>query len=158
MTKVRPPLSQHRALKTIGDHPGVGWARCAQIVGHPVRTVQDWSDPETSAQIRIEHALALDAAYLDAGGGYAPFLAWYAFKLEIDSETLHASANRVELVAKANLEVSQAISAQMIAARPGADDIDCRAADRETDEAIEALTHLRRAPILTTAATEGQSS
>ena len=140
MTKPRNPVSFERALAKIAGL--LGWPECANIVSQSERTVRNWSDPDTSSAIRLDAALALDIAYRAAGGDGAPMFQCYALRLEMESAARAADGERLAaLTALAMKEGGEAFSALALALRPGATAIDRAVARRETEEAIEALTH-----------------
>ncbi len=142
MTKARDPSTFEDAILRIVDR--IGWAAAADAVGKGERVVRNWSDPDMDRQPTIDEAMALDAAYLSAGGGEPPLMAVYGRRLD---RLVQAPANSAVLVAssqRAAIEAGQAIAALMAAAQPGASDRDIAIADRETEEAIEALSNAHR--------------
>ena len=139
MTKLRAPLSPHRALTKVAAL--IGWDKAGAIVNKAERTVRNWSDPETAAGVTLEAGLALDRAFVVAGGEGAPFFAWYQLQLGIQcSELVSTSRSRLERAATAAKETGEALAAQMMANRPGASATDLAIAKRETEEAIAALS------------------
>lgn len=142
MTKRRPPFSPQRALTHIADR--VGWERLAEISGKSVRTVMDWSDPDTSAGVSLADAIAFDLEFQSAGGDHAPLHDAYAARLDAEREIRFADAielsRRTEIVAK---ETGEATSALIRAARFGATAADKANALREVQEAEIALKETR---------------
>lgn len=149
MTKQRKPYTPQSALTHIADR--VGWDRLAEISGKAVRTVLDWSDPDTSAGVSLIHAIAFDLEFQAAGGDHAPLHDAYAARLHAERETRFADAvelsRRTEVVAK---ETGEATSALIRASRPGATRADRAEALREVEEAEIALKETR--PLLIDAA------
>lgn len=140
MTKVRPPLTFELALAKVAGL--LGWSRVAEIAGRTERQVRNWSDPDATGALTLDHALALDVAFRQAGGEGAPLFQCYATRLEVETNAAcadaHAQAARVATAAK---EAGEAISAQILACRPGASPASRELARRETEEAIGALTN-----------------
>lgn len=138
MTKVRPPVTFQHAVTRIAGR--LGWDVAAAAVSKAERTVRNWSDPDTGALPTVDDAMRLDAAFLAAGGGDAPLHAVYAQMLDrgaqgaADPEAITASA------AQAAKEAGEAVSALVLAARPGASQRDRAVAEHETSQAIEAFT------------------
>lgn len=136
MTKRREPLTFHRALTVIAAR--IGWDKCAMLVGRSERLVRMWSDPDADSEISIIDALRLDAAYLAAGGDHGPFHRVFTTQLELASRD-GACADLARAAATAARESGEAISA-LIEAATTSDPAKRRAARREAEEAIEALT------------------
>jgi hypothetical protein len=140
MTKQRAPLTFERALIRIADL--LGWEKIAEIAGKDVRTVRNWSDPDTAAGVTLDVAELLDVAYQAEGGEGAPFLQCYALRLEKAVTVASADAElRAARAAAAAKESGEAVAALVMAARPGATSADRAIARRETEEAISALTN-----------------
>lgn len=142
MTKERAPLSHHRAVTMVADR--LGWPQVCAIVDRAERTVRRWSEPDGDAQIPLAAAVALDLAYLQAGGDPAPILAWYQLRVQLAKAAAdHAMArlDAADRAAAAAKETGEAIAAQIIAHAPGAGARERRNAIRETEEAIAALGH-----------------
>lgn len=140
MTKRRPALSSELALTKIAGL--IGWDRAAAIVGQAERTVRNWSDPDTSARISLDHALQLDVAFRVAGGeGPPPMLEWYAARLEADTTFACADLSLLSRkIAKAAREGGEAIAAAIDAAQPGASDLLGARAELELEESRAAIT------------------
>jgi hypothetical protein len=61
----------------------IGRAGAAAAVGKSEKLVYNWSDPDGDARPNGDQMLALDAAWLAAGGdGTAPIAEWYLAELE----------------------------------------------------------------------------
>lgn len=139
MTKLRAPCSFENALAKIAGV--IGWEAAARIAGQSERCVRNWSDPDTEAGIRLDAALKLDVAYRAAGGDGAPMFQCYALRLEAETEAACAdSAALCQATALAAKEAGEAVSALVMASRPGASHSDRVVAARETEEALGALT------------------
>jgi len=139
MTKARAPLTFERALVRIADE--LGWPQVADIAGKDERTVRNWSDPDTSANMTIDVALRLDVAFRAAGGEGSPLFQVYALRLEADTCVACADSQRLaELTAVSAKEGGEAIAALVVAAQPGATPQQRARAELEAEEAIRALT------------------
>ena len=140
MTKVRPPLSIDAALARIAGHLPEGFPQMAKIARREVRTVRNWSDPDTPESIPVECAISLDLAYIAAGGNGAPIFEAYAQQLELAAATQFADQQlllrHAQVVAK---ETGEANSAIIGAAQPSATEADKRRALAEVVEAIDSL-------------------
>lgn len=137
MTKLRDPLSFGLAIRTVAD--AIGNKRAAVIVGRAVRTVQHWSESDRLGTPSLDQAIALDRAFIAAGGGYAPILESYARQLQ--SDLPDQAACRAELahdVALASREAGDAISHCIEALQPGASPATINRAIAETEE-VDAL-------------------
>lgn len=140
MTKARAPLSIDAALARIAGHLPNGFPEMAAVAKREVRTVRNWSDPDTPESVPVECAIALDLAYIAAGGTGAPIFEAYAHQLEIAAATHFADQQQLlrhaQAVAK---ETGEANSAIIGAAQPSATEADRRAALTEIEEAIGVL-------------------
>ncbi|MFN3819920.1 hypothetical protein [Blastomonas sp.] len=140
MTKPRAPLSIDAALARIAGHLPGGFDDMAQVAGRAVRTVRNWSDPDTAEQIPLDCAIALDLAYMAAGGECAPLFETYAFKLELaQMEHFACNIRLARHTADVIREGGEAHSALVRATLPGASAADRRIALQETTEAIDFL-------------------
>lgn len=81
MTKLRAPLTFAAAIHIIADL--IGYAECARLTDRADRTVREWSDSDKTPLPTLEQAFALDAAFMDAGGGYAPILESYQRQVDV---------------------------------------------------------------------------
>lgn len=133
MTKLRPPVSPEQALTQIAAL--LTFKRAGEIVGQEERTVRNWSDPDTPAEISYRNALKLDAAFLAAGGGFAPFRETYLQLLEDATAEACADVRRLaEHAATIAKEAGDAVAATIRAAQPGASAADRLIAARELQE------------------------
>jgi hypothetical protein len=138
MTKQRAPLTFERALTRIADV--LDWPKIAEIAGKDVRTVRNWSDPDTSAGVTLDVALRLDVAYRAAGGEGAPLFQCYGLRLEADTATACADQRDLaDTAAIAAKEAGEAISATIVAAQPGATREQRARAQLEIEESVTAL-------------------
>lgn len=142
MTKARNPSTFADAVTRIAGR--IGWSAMADAVGKTERAVRNWSDPDMDRHPSIQDALALDAAYLAAGGGEPPIMAVYQMRLERAVQPPADSADLARASGTAAKEVGEAVAALVMAAQPGARAQDRAVADREISDAIEALTDAKR--------------
>ena len=134
MTKLRTPLTFAAAIHVIADH--VGYEQCGQLTGRSERTVREWSDSEKTPLPTVEQCLALDKAFLDAGGGYAPIAESYQRQLEIArSEPLVCRDELTRLLATASRECGDAWAHVLLALQPGAAPAQIHRAMVEIEEA-----------------------
>lgn len=139
MTKRRLPVTFENALTRLAGT--IGWAEVARICGAAERTVRNWSDPDTSAAITLDAALALDLAWRGEGGEGAPMFQCYRLRLEADAVDCFAAGDQLALAAaRTAKESGEAIESAIIASRPGATEADRHAAEKELEEAISAAT------------------
>ncbi len=144
MTKLRAPLTVENALTKIAGL--IGFAAMAESLttpGRPVaeRTVRNWSDPDTPERCPIEAGIRLDVAYQAAGGDGAPIYETYG--LLLDAAHAEHFADEAELARRtisAIKEGGEAHAALVAASRPGATALDRRAALREVEQGVAALT------------------
>lgn len=140
MTKDRAPLSIDAALARIAGKLPENYKDMARITGRMDRTVRNWGDPDTREQIPVDCAIALDLAYIAAGGTGAPIFEAYALKLELAEASRfgdrHQLLRHAQDVAK---ETGEANAAIIGAAHPGATKADRSRALAEANEARQAL-------------------
>lgn len=137
MTKPRDPLSFGAAIKKIAD--AIGMTTAARVVGRSERTVQHWSETDRPGLPTLDQAIALDKAYIAAGGNHAPIAD--CFLNQIDGFTANLTACRVELandVALVSREAGDAINHCIQALLPGATPATIRTAIVETED-VDAL-------------------
>ncbi len=143
MTKARAPLSIDAALARIAGLLPEGFEEMARVAGRQVRTVRNWSDPDTAEQVPIDCAIALDLAYIAAGGTGAPIFEAYALKLELADAAKfgdrHQLLRHAQDVAR---ETGEANAAIIGAAHPAATKTDRARALAEATEAREALNQV----------------
>lgn len=137
MTKPRAPLSFGLAIRTVVEL--VGPKRAAHIVRRAVRTVQHWSDSERRGLPTLDQAIALDRAFVAAGGGYAPILESYARQLEMDVvDQVACRAALAEDIALVSRESGDALGHCIQALQSGAAPAVIHRAISETEE-VDAL-------------------
>lgn len=147
MTKARAPLSIDAALARIAGHLPGGFNDMATIVGRAVRTVRNWGDPDTAEQIPLDCAIALDLAYISAGGDCAPL--FESYQLQLDLAQMERFSSNIALgkhAAQVIREGGEAHSALLLATLPGATENDRKNALRECSEAFDVLK--RALPLL----------
>lgn len=119
MTKVRKPLTFALAVTTAIDL--IGWDTAARAAGRAVRSVRHWADPDRGVMPNLAQALAIDRAYIAAGGNSAPLLGSYARQLDIELANVAgcrvAAAGDIAAIAK---ESGEAIAAAIQAIQPDA--------------------------------------
>lgn len=134
MTKVRAPLSFSLAVMTVADR--IGWFAAASITGRAVRTVRHWSESDRKGTPTLDQAIALDRAFILAGGGYAPILESYARQIDVAMGGVEACREALaEDIAEASRESGDAISHCIKALQPGATPAQIYRAITETEEA-----------------------
>lgn len=134
MTKLREPLSFSLAITTVVGR--IGWIEAARITGRAVRTVRHWSESDRSGTPTLDQAIALDRAFVGAGGDYAPILESYARQLDV--AMADATASRAALaddIALASRETGDAIGHCIQALQAGASPAQIHRAIAETEEA-----------------------
>lgn len=141
MTKLRQPTTFADATTRVADR--IGFAACADIVGKGERVIRNWSDPDMDRCPTFDEALALDMAYLDAGGGDPPFFAVYAARLERRLSPAADSAEIARATGAMAKEAGEAIAASVAASMPGADQRMKVVAEKELDDAIDAMQGLK---------------
>ena len=141
MTKVRAPLSFSLAItKVIGV---IGWANAGRITRRANRTLRHWSESDRKGTPTLDQAIALDRAFIEAGGDYAPILESYARQLNVTlaaSMACHAALG--EDIAAVSRETADAIGASIQIIQPGASPTAVHCAIAETEEAGVRLTRL----------------
>jgi len=134
MTKLRAPLSLSLAFMTVVDR--IGWAAAASITGRAVRTVRHWSESDKKGTPTLDQAIALDRAFILAGGGYAPILESYARQIDVAMGEVEACREALaEDIALASRESGDAFSHCIKALQPGASPAQIQRAILETEEA-----------------------
>ena len=119
MTIVREPLSFPNATTRVAAV--LGYPAMARVAGRSERLVRKWSHPSSKAYPTIEHALALDAAHIAAGGVGSPYLETFAQLL--DQEVGRQIACRIALseeIADVAHEVGDLVATALAVTRPGA--------------------------------------
>lgn len=141
MTKPRASLSFALAITSVLGL--IGLADAARITRRAVRSVRHWSDGDRNITPTLAQAIALDRAFIDAGGGYAPILESYARQLDVTLSPLIAC--HVGLgndIAAFSRETADVISASIQIIQPGASPIVVHRAIAETEEAGAIIARL----------------
>lgn len=142
MTKARAPASFEDAVIRVVDR--IGWSAAAAAVGWGEKVVRNMSDPDLDRLPTLKEAIALDAAFLAAGGGEPPLMAVYQQMLDRSVSPPSGTAELLTATAKMAQETGEAVAFAVQAAQPGASDFDRQRALRELDEAAEAIAVTRR--------------
>lgn len=140
MTKRRAPLTFELALVKVAGV--IGWDAAAAIVGKAPNTLRNWSDPDTSAQVSMGQALALDVAFRVAGGEGPPPM-HQCYRTRLDADTALACADLATLqaqIGRSAKEGGEAIAFAIAAAQPGASDAVLIRAEQELEESLAATT------------------
>lgn len=143
MTLAREPLTFSKAISTIAgkiDYPSM-----AQIVDRSERLVRKWSHPQSNAHPTVAQGVALDLAYIEAGGDTAPISETYLQLL--DRGIGERMANRLALtaaVASAVKESGDAFAAVLAVTHPGAGPREVHRAEHELEEAQSAMAVVGR--------------
>lgn len=119
MTKPRNPLCFSAAVMDIIDRIGLNAAKSA--TGRGERMVGYWSESDMPALPNLDQAVALDRAFMAAGGTYPPLLQHYARQL--DAVMIPATACTAALaadVAAISRETAEAIADALAVMQPGA--------------------------------------
>ncbi len=138
MTKPRAPLSVEQALARIAGL--IGYDSMSTVTGRCPGHIRAWGDPDRDDQIPLDKAIALDCAYISAGGDDAPLYAAYTHKLELAAlERFACGIQLARHAADVIRECGEAGAALVLAAQPGACDKTRANAEREVTEALEKL-------------------
>jgi len=141
MTKPRDPLSFSLAISDIVGNIGI--AAAARAARRAVRTVRQWTESDKPSLPRLDRAIALDRAYLAAGGGYPPILTSYARQLEIDLAPLPACEQALaESIASVASETAEAVSASIRVTMAAATPAMRRKAISEAEQGMSAMSRM----------------
>ncbi len=141
MTKIRAPLTFSLAITTAVGL--IGWDEAAKITRRSKRAVRYWSESDRAPAPTLDQAMALDRAFIEAGGGFAPILESYARQLDVAlANTLACRAALADDIAQASLETAGAISSSIHAMQHDASVTEIHYAIKETEEASGAVTRL----------------
>lgn len=141
MTKPRAPLTFARAITTVAGH--LGWQETAKIAGRSDRTVRLWSESDQATTPTLAQAVALDRAFIQAGGGFAPILESYARQLDVQlAKSMACHAALAADIATATVETADAISSSIHAMQMDAAAARIHHAIAETEDASSALQRL----------------
>lgn len=119
MTKLRNPLCFSAPVKAILERIGLPAAKKA--TGRGSRMIGYWSESDSTALPNLDQALALDRAFMDAGGGYPPLLQHYARQLDIVMIPATACTQALAAdIAAVSRETAEAIADALAVMQPGA--------------------------------------
>lgn len=119
MTKLRAPLTFAAAIHIIADLIGID--EVARLTGVKARQAGYYTESDCTAHPTIEKCYALDKAFLDAGGGYAPIAESYQRQLEVARcEPIACRDELTKLLATASRECGDAWAHVLEALQPGA--------------------------------------
>jgi hypothetical protein len=134
MTKARAPLSFSLAITTVCGR--IGWKTAAAVTGRSIRTVRHWSESDRHGAPTLDQAIALDRAYVEAGGDFAPILASYSLQLDVAMvDPVACRTALAEDLALASRETGDAFGHCIAALQPGASPATIYRAIAETEEA-----------------------
>ena len=143
MTLVRDPLTFSKAISTIAGR--IDFPAMAAIVGRSERLVRKWSHPQSNAHPTVAQGVALDLAFIEAGGETAPISETYLQLL--DRGIGERVASRLALtvaVATAAKENGEAIAAVLAVTHPGAGPREIHRAEHVLEEAQSAMAVVGR--------------
>lgn len=141
MTKLRTPLSFSLAITTVAG--AIGWKAAANVTGRSVRTVRHWSESDRHGTPTLDQAIALDRAFIAAGGDHGPILACYGLQLDVAMvDAVACRAALAEDVALFSRETGEAVGRCIQALSPGASPAMIQAAILETEEADAVVPRL----------------
>jgi len=119
LTLAREPLSFPRAITKIAaviDYPDM-----ARVIGRSESLTRKWSHPARKAFPTLAQAVAIDGAYVAAGGDGTPLLEAYAQQLDVAiGREIACQLALSAAVAVAAKEFGEAVAASLAVARPGA--------------------------------------
>ncbi|WP_019517247.1 hypothetical protein [Sphingomonas sp. Mn802worker] len=146
MTIEREPGTFEHAVKVIMDHLGTdGVARFAEQNGWSVSLVEKWSLPTVDRCPNVHQALALDTAYIMAGGEGAPMHEAHEALLTREvGESVACRRALAATIAEASAEMGDATAAAIMLTQPGASPHQIHRAMREAEQALGAVGRLRR--------------
>lgn len=141
MTKARAPMTFSLAITRIAGL--IGWEETARISKRSKRTVRLWSESDKRTLPTLAQAMALDGAYIAAGGGEAPILESYARQMEVAMAVGLACQRALsDEIAETARESAEAIASSIRITQPGAGVLDVYHAIAETEEASGAINCL----------------
>lgn len=142
MTKAREHLTFEHAVTKVAAL--IGYDGAAEACGKGERTVRWWSDPDSERCPCIEDALALDLAFLKAGGAEAPLFTVYMRRIEeaalLPAQLAAALAASSDAIRKSGEFGADAV----MAAQPGAPHKLIARARAEAEDAASAFIEAAR--------------
>lgn len=143
MTLPTTPGTFAFAVRRIADL--IGYGNVAEIAGRTEGAIRKWAHEGNTACPTIAQALALDAAYVAAGGHGTPLRDAYDAQLELAVTTATACHRAfAEELAGAAREAGDAIAAGMRLTQPGASHNDIQRALIEADQAEGMFAAIKR--------------
>lgn len=143
MTVPRTPDTSADAVLQIAGR--IGYTAAAKIVGRSTACIRDWTNEATTSCPSFAQAVALDAAYIAAGGENAPLHDAYAVQLEIVVAERTACARSLSReVAAAARECGEFIAASLSVCQPDHSPNDVQRALIEADEAESKIATIKR--------------
>jgi hypothetical protein len=143
VTKLRTPHTWADAATRVAGL--LGYAEAGRVVERAERTIYEWANPESDTRPTLEQMLALDAAYITAGGEGAPFLDAHAHQLELVVSS--AAADCRELIDEAGevaRECGEAVAAALAVTAGNASPIVVHRALAQASEAGAAIGAVTR--------------
>ncbi|HWJ69150.1 MAG TPA: hypothetical protein VNS79_03760 [Sphingobium sp.] len=121
----------------------IGWEEAARATDRSERTVRLWSEGDAGTLPSLDQAMALDRAYLAAGGGEALILESYARQIDVAmAAALACQRSLSDEIAETARESAEAIASSIRVTQPGATATAIYHAIAETEEASGACTRL----------------
>lgn len=141
MTKPRTPLSFSLAITRVVAR--IGLAEAAAITRRARRTVRYWGESDRKGSPTLEQAIALDRAYLLAGGDSPPILESYARQLDVALSRAQACrAGLADDIAALSRETADAIGTSLPVMQPGAPVMAIHRAIAEAEDVAGVATRL----------------
>jgi hypothetical protein len=137
-----PDTAADAVLQIAGS---LGYEAAAAAAGRSVACIRDWTNEATTSCPSFAQAIALDAAYIAAGGENAPLHDAYAAQLKITVEARTACARALSgEVATAAREFGEFIAASLPVCQTGHSPNDVQRALLEADQAETAIATIKR--------------
>lgn len=143
MTLAREANTFPRAVSKIAEL--LGYPHMASIVGRSERLVRKWSHPAANAHPTLAQGVALDAAYVEAGGDCGPIAETYLALLDRRIGE-HATSRAALAAAIADLarESGEAVSSMIIVAHSNGDPRAIQHAQTQLEEAQSSMAVVGR--------------
>lgn len=137
-----PDTSAHAVLRIAGT---IGYDNAAHIVGRKAACIRDWTNEATPSCPSFAQAIALDSAYIAAGGETAPLRDAYQAQLDVivAERTACTRALSAEMATVAR-EYGDLFAAGLAVCQPGHSPNDVQRALLEADQAEGALAAFKR--------------
>lgn len=143
MTLPRIPDTSADAVLQIAGH--IGYPAAGTVVGRSTACIRDWTNEATTSCPSFVQAVALDAAYIAAGGENAPLFDAYAAQLNITVAERTACVRALsEEVATAARECGELIATSLSVCQTGHSPNDVQRALLEADQAETAVAAIKR--------------